>query len=1291
SLVGSVFERTTTSKPSSAFAPSSSKTGFPRVEHRSKKSAFARAREANSAPRDNVPVVRPSKPPPPPQPVDKYGDDWRAQMARENERRVEAMTEEEREEERREILEKFGPGIGDLLKKVREARAKTGAQFSCSAVDIGLRATTIYSNSSESIATAPPDGTGTNSELFSFSLRTSLTALAPPGAEPLKPDINDALEEGPLPPALSPVSSPTSTRPASRASRKLRFAEVSPEDVHVYESAPPSPRKKALALPPPSEGASDVVSLGQWNGRVAPSMPDPEPEEGTPEYIRRRFFPSAPAHNPDLAWMEESAAPASVSAAPASHALRFDLSGAPLATPLHASLPTHLGLHHHAPDADGVQRAGYTFDDIFMTSRSGVKAQRAAGMRMLAGISRWVGAVHRGDADLVDGTMKVAEITDLKTRVLAAGIDALSERGSLGAHAIEVVWECVVGWAEADEALDLNIEPDMGGVELGSKEAPVPLAHLLPQLVVALSMQTESPSDLSSSASQARILAILRRLARQTNDIATEIVSTPSLISALFRTFLLTGAPSSPADAVLALELLTTLVTSTRANAQALAAPADALLRFVTALPPAEPALLAGTLTFYAALAAYGLYAHIAGTAHVPLAALAAHVCAPRADRGVRRAWASVLAAWTVCATDPHQTTPSHDVLWSQVGAWGWGKDVLALRAELGVVPADWGVWAAVWRAEAAWLEGTRVNGARGGESERAASVLAVKTGFEADGEKENAVVMGAITSLADRLGDFGQGGASKLRDVGRSAETLTAAIRLWLACLPPASDGPLAAPPFTLPFAQLSELCAKLVAHPLWSRVPKSGPGYVLFRPLASLLSAYLRLSRRLPDVSQDVWMAQALSILSRLLPGDEEFALTVTRDILALITPQWAISRGLNVPQTVWDKGGVSVIKPFLARAVQPRTDIYVGPTWVSPTSIKGVTTQRLPAPSFAFSRDYGLPVARDWTLSPLDHLLRSGTSPVFEDLPPGWDASEVDVTRAALLLTKIAREVSSRFSFVDFVLTRDEAVFGCMKVFMLEHGQVHSDSAEEVFRDRVVGQLMDDLLAPFTVAASSSASPPSPVIPSPPSQPDLEQVAIGFLGASTPFYQYYTDFVALYDAISFSHPTFARLLLPATSMRYAPDYRRHLWNDFGHILKTIRTSPADVVAADLGEYMWPVETDAQMIGAYLRALVKVPLQGFLRLLAVHHVAYSIWPDLREGRAEPADRAEKLLRVVIDQGPPDVVAEVLRYRQTREGLVSVPPACFELGQETKALRLEYVDRIGGKGFSSRVEKLLQ
>lgn len=45
-------------------------------------------------------------------------------MAEENERRVAGMTEEEREEERREIERMFGGGVGDVLRRARERREK---------------------------------------------------------------------------------------------------------------------------------------------------------------------------------------------------------------------------------------------------------------------------------------------------------------------------------------------------------------------------------------------------------------------------------------------------------------------------------------------------------------------------------------------------------------------------------------------------------------------------------------------------------------------------------------------------------------------------------------------------------------------------------------------------------------------------------------------------------------------------------------------------------------------------------------------------------------------------------------------------------------------------------------------------------------------------------------------------------------------------------------------------------------------------------------------------------------
>jgi hypothetical protein len=49
---------------------------------------------------------------------------------------------------------------------------------------------------------------------------------------------------------------------------------------------------------PGSSGTTDAERVGD--------PMDTEPEEGTSEYIRRRFFPNAPFRDPNLAWMELS-------------------------------------------------------------------------------------------------------------------------------------------------------------------------------------------------------------------------------------------------------------------------------------------------------------------------------------------------------------------------------------------------------------------------------------------------------------------------------------------------------------------------------------------------------------------------------------------------------------------------------------------------------------------------------------------------------------------------------------------------------------------------------------------------------------------------------------------------------------------------------------------------------------------------------------------------------------------------------------------------------------------------
>jgi len=286
--------------------------------------------------------------------------------------------------------------------------------------------------------------------------------------------------------------------------------------------------------------------------------------------------------------------------------------------------------------------------------------------------------------------------------------------------------------------------------------------------------------------------------------------------------------------------------------------------------------------------------------------------------------------------------------------------------------------------------------------------------------------------------------------------------------------------------------------------------------------------------------------------------------------------------------------------------------------------------------------------------------------------------------LVLTKLVQETLAERSLYSLVLSREEALFRCIQIFMLEHGQPQSDSTEEVYRDAIVGRLMENILQVYMVGWK-------PFIPSSPNEEDIEQVATRFLGPSVPFFQFYTDFVALYDAVSFSHPLFANLLLPPTSMKYDQDYRKHLWCDFGHILRTVRTSPETIISADLREYLYPAETHSQIINAYFNLLLKDSVQEFPRFVAIHHLACNIWPDLVETGKLDEEKARAILEVVLRQGGNDVVRSLVRYRQTPERAVLLPPECFEgLDEKTARSRKDCVIRWGGANLYYKIDSLL-
>ena len=1147
----------------------------------------------------------------------------------------------------------------------------------------------------------------------------------------------------------SQLSTPIDSRPSSRTEKKIRFAEVVPQNVHVYESAPSSPKRKPLALMSPADvEPSDipVVSLGTYTGPPLsqPATWDPNggaAEEGTPQDIRRRFFPRAPIFDPSLEWIQPTKpaenAPASV--------VRFDLDGKPIPAELSSTLPTHHGLHHHAEG----EHAGYTIDDVLLLSRSSVPAQRASMLRVLARLAGRLGRNLRGDLAGGVEELKGREIL-LRRRFLAAAVEAIGERGSVGVMAIELLWECLVQWDRDTMFLDSvelkpppKPEPAMGPNVAEPQESSrspdfitsLPLEYLLSRFSDVLGFATISTESLS------QLLEVLYRLAQHSNETANTIVTTPNLIANLFRTFILTPIPptdSSPPPNHFALLLLRLLVRASRSNASALVEPTDSLLRFVTPLPPSSPyplplanSLLTGTLNLYAALASYGMYSQIATTASSQFAGLHRYILSPAcASMPLRLSWLTLVEAWVVCATDPHQTTPSHEILWSQIAAWSWGPDILRFRDQLNAQD-DLQLWSHFWRCLSAWLEGAQLNGVSGGEIERLSVIEVTRRAFYDGPEKDvfTSVFKVSRQTLVD-LQDEHEMAMGKLGTLAKNIDALAATLRLWVACTPPLSyiTDRLESPPFSLPFPQLQELTGLIISSSLWSRVYSGSltPSYshVFVRPLSCFLAQFLRLSRRLPRPSNNLWIAQAFAILGRQISGDEEFAQRTLKEVITLLDPEFIISHQLLEKQkidTLLSEGGFEVAMPFLMDAFEQKGDnSRVGSYYPSPLSVKSSNTQRLPPAHLirnyrpSTTREYPLPLYRDWILTPLDHLLRSGTSAVFGSLPPSWDGSEVGIVRATLLLAKIARAALVHNGFHTCAMGFSETVFGCMKVFMLEHEQQNEDSSQEVFKDSIVAGLLEDLVSPFSTSGLElNVTYVHTVSGRESKEEDLESVAARFLGSGTPFYQYYTDFVHLYDAISFGHPTFGKLLLVPTSMQYPIDYRKFLWGDYGHVLRSVRLRPADIILSSTSQfssYLWPIERDPHIVGYFMRALFKtgtlVP-DGFLRFVAVHHVASGIWEDLanfsgtgmqggRDGEEWEEAKAAQMLKAVVDQGPSDIVREVVTYKQNLEEgkLLLLPPRCFECiesFEEEGEGRLGFVRRVGGDPLVERLRPLLK
>jgi hypothetical protein len=304
-----------------------------------------------------------------------------------------------------------------------------------------------------------------------------------------------------------------------------------------------------------------------------------------------------------------------------------------------------------------------------------------------------------------------------------------------------------------------------------------------------------------------------------------------------------------------------------------------------------------------------------------------------------------------------------------------------------------------------------------------------------------------------------------------------------------------------------------------------------------------------------------------------------------------------------------GLQILRPLLQYTVLPDLTNVVGPTVPRPDYLKATSTLRPSIPPTPNTRrDPGLPLSPSWLFSPLDELLHSASSIALAQTPPDWDPSELHLVRAILMLA----QVRTASGLESAGVSRSDLLLNLMKVFMLEHGQQTptNQSETDLFRDPTISNSLKSLI-------SLTLFPPTTPILGP---GNLEQACISFLGPETPFFQWYTDFLALYESISFSDHAFTQLLLPPLAMTYAVDYRRLFWSEHTSILRGIRLEAKDVPLEDkrgLEVFYSPTETDQNVLDGMIRAASRGWLREgtFLYGVAVHHLAQMLWGDGNEG----------------------------------------------------------------------------
>ncbi|WWC98186.1 hypothetical protein V866_005077 [Kwoniella sp. B9012] len=1006
----------------------------------------------------------------------------------------------------------------------------------------------------------------------------------------------------------------------------------------------------------PTTRSSDRTSTSSTTAPSIPAKHRPQPRTH-PDHPSlselKAYFPSVPSESSKLAWLQ----PLPPSTSSSADSPRFDLSGNILSAAEQSELPSHLGLHHHGSSPD---LAGYTIHEILYLCRSTVPSQKITMMGLLTKVLR---KCKEGKYD--DGVMKEIEENESIKKAIDHGVEILAglSRGiGVIESGVELLYEAVNGssWTWLDDNQDLDgparFTPD-------DNVLSIPFEDVLPRLKELLSIE-----DGLSIITIWQLVRILRRTTYISKDLCEVICP---IISSIIKVQVVakpwppmtttTSSLNRSYPSIEALRLLRDMIVSSRECAEDLVNQGifEGILKFVvTATWDDEQSnseytsyslqLALEVLKIFTSLGKYGLASNTLTSSSELWIYLGKWVKntvnkqdSTEEETKLSEGYFKLLEIWITCAIDPHRTTPEHDLTWAQVSAMNYQDEALSILQ----FSKDYDVLASSLEMLGAWVKGVKINGVRGGEEEK---------GSLFQGLKET-----PLESLVLEI--------AQKDNCGRSDERLLAAAvqvhRLLLS-----SRG----------------LFSIDTIDRLQAKIPTSS------RHLSRYLTylQYELLSLTVPTLITSEWLSQAFNLFRQFQIGDEPLAL----DLLDIFLKS-DLSSLLPEIKEIGHPDGIQILRPLLQYSILPSSESVIGPHQPTHLYLKATTTLRPPARVESKEKPAlpGLPLRGDWFFSPLDELLRSGTSEALQQIPPDWNATEVQITRATLVLAKLfyvntngAEGLGSK--------DRARSILGLMKVHMLEHGQTSSNVVDEVevFRDNVVSGLMRDLMGLSTTTTMTKNGEEDQEKDGQ-GQGELEIISIPFLGTGVPFYQFYQDFLQLYESISFSDPLFTQLLLPVLSMDYSRDYRKLIWVDHHSLLKNIRTNLNQVpIIGTMKNYYEPLEKDQEILTSYARAVVSGLINRekneFIWSIAINHLSGLFW-SMDDGDGEGMKEMRVgLMVMILSKGSDDLVRSVLKWNFNDLNL----DVSGGVSQGEKEKRNDIVGKLLGERGLKRIEGMI-